>query len=399
MSVFNSLGSNYLFSDALRILFAWGGTKSHARLVDFLARRYGGAVTLTYKGREAIRLALANIAKPGSTVVINGFTCYAVYQAIVQSGYVVQCLDVESGSLNFSPALLEAAVEKNPDIQVVIIQNTLGEPCQAREIADFCRSKNLVLIEDLAHSIGVHYASGEEAGTIGDFTILSFSQDKVIDAVSGGALVTRQNTEISSAVSPTKSVDRSQQVRDRFYPLITFLIRRTYASGIGKLLHAVCRSLHLLSRPISPGSPGEIHDLPNWYTKVTLHEYLRLAELSAHRQAITNVYTATIEKELFEPFVSKQATSAIYLRFPILIEQREKLITYLRQREIHISDVWYDAPIAPKKYVHLTSYAGECPRAEKIAEHILNLPTHRTITPVQARHIAHEVNAWFTSQC
>ncbi len=396
MSIFNSLGSNYGFFDAWRTFLAVGTPARRQRFIDFLSSRYGGEVTLTYKGREAIALALNKITKPGSTVIINGFTCYAVYQAIVNSGYRAELLDIEPGSLNFSLDALKTAVEANPDITVVIIQNTLGEPCEAREIAEFCRSKQLVLIEDLAHSIGVQYTSGEEAGTIGDFTILSFSQDKVIDAVSGGALITRSKQYSDKTHAPAKQISRSQQLRDRFYPTLTYKIRLTHALGIGKLLHKVCRSLHLLSKPLPPGMTVEAHELPSWYTVQAMHEYTVLPKMITHRKMITEIYQSGLSKDLL--MLAANHNDAIYLRFPILVKQREGLITYLRKRRIYISDIWYDAPIAPKKYMYLTDYTGTCPQSEFVSEQILNLPTHRSISKADAERIVREVNAWFATQ-
>jgi len=53
-----------------------------------------------------------------------------------------------------------------------------------------CQENKIVLIEDLAIQL-VLFIPKKEAGTVGDFTILSFSQDKVIDGISGGALIVR----------------------------------------------------------------------------------------------------------------------------------------------------------------------------------------------------------------
>lgn len=189
MSIFNSLGSNYDFKFTLKALIA---RENNSQLKSFLENKYQGKVTLVYKGREAIELCLKSLNLPEkSFVAITGFTCFAVFDAIKKSGLDVEYLDIEKGDLNFSAEILEKAVEKNPKIKVVLIQNTLGYPCDIENIAKICKEKKIILIEDLAHSIGTRYENGEEAGSFGDFVVLSFSQDKVIDAVSGGALIER----------------------------------------------------------------------------------------------------------------------------------------------------------------------------------------------------------------
>jgi len=74
MNIFNSLGSNYDFLSAVRILFSVGGKGSQRNLSNYLEKRYGGQVILTYKGRDALTLALQALPQKGA-VAMNGFTC------------------------------------------------------------------------------------------------------------------------------------------------------------------------------------------------------------------------------------------------------------------------------------------------------------------------------------
>ena len=288
---------------------------------------------------------------------------------------------------------------KDPSIRVVIIQNTLGEACHIREIADFCQEHNLVLVEDLAHSVGLRYRSGELAGTVGDFTVLSFGQDKAIDAVSGGALISRRKKHAVHKQMPMKRVAWGQQVRDRFFPLITWCIRKTYTVGFGKILHRLCRVLQVLSQPLVVDLAYEVHALPDWYCSIAMRQYALLPVVTAHRRALMHIYATELDRQVLEPVIYDHLAESIYLRFPILVEEKDGLVAYLRQKQIYVSDVWYDAPIAPEKYLHLTSYAGECPQAEQVAKKILNLPTHRNVSPTQAHTIVREVNAWIHQTC
>ena len=260
MTIFNSLGSNYTLASALRALVAMPSERKRRQLLEHLESRYGGKAFLTYKGREAIQLALEALGAEGA-VAINGFTCFAVYEAIARSGYRTCYLDISDTSLNFSPATLEAALEKDASIKAVMIQNTLGYPCDVRAIADICTQKNIVLIEDLAHSVGTRYASGEEAGTVGDFTVLSFSQDKVIDGISGGALIVRNPAFVERLSQPREHVGLLQQIKNRGYLFVTVLIRTTYAIG-GKKLHGALRAFYH-ARPPAGITKGTVRDLPD----------------------------------------------------------------------------------------------------------------------------------------
>ena len=396
MSTFNSLGSNHTFSSALRILFAGGGASAKKRLTEYLETRYGGRAILMYKGREALRLALSSVPE-NAAVAINGYTCWAVYQAVQESGHTCHYLDISDTSLNFSAQILREALTSNPAIKAVVIQNTLGLPCDIEGIASLCRERGLVLIEDVAHSIGTTYANGAEAGTVGDFVILSFSQDKVIDAVAGGALIIR-NKKYQEMTALPKKVPLTQQLKDRLYPLLAWKIRAAHSLYIGAIVHGLFRGLRILSRPLPDAGSSDAHELPSWYCTEILRQYSTLEKITQHRREIAAVYAGVIDKSLLVSEDVALLARSTNLRFPILFEQRDDLIEYLKARNVYVGDVWYDAPVGPKRFLNRTDYRGQCPTAEKIARMMVNLPTHINISVADAENIAMHVNQWLRSE-
>ncbi len=406
MSIFNSLGSNYDFGFVLETFFATNKESSSLRLKIFLEEKYEGNAVLVYKGREALRLALrvitpsldrGAIAPKGKTVGICGFTCYAVYEAIMKEGYDVEYLDIDE-SLNFSYDTLKKALQKISNLKVLLIQNTLGYPGDIEKIAKLCQEKGIILIEDLAHCIGTKYADGKEAGTIGDFVILSFSQDKMIDGISGGALVVRTLEMRSEKLEVNfEALDLKKQYNDRLYPLFTFLIRKTYALGIGKVLHWFLKKKKWLQSPMDNQGSENIHEMPDWQAYLIYQGYKELEENLAHRRKIATIYEEGLNKITLEKSIVKNVLLSANLRFPIFVEKRGELISYLKQKNIYISDIWYDAPIGPKKYLSKTDYTAQCPNSEKIVGSIVNLPTHRNVSEVQAKFIVRSINEWVES--
>lgn len=386
--IFNSLGSNYSFEFVLKALFASNNSKYEKELSILLSEKYRGKTILLYKGREAIKLALDITKLPeGSRVGVTGFTCYAVYKAIVDAGLKPVYLDIDR-SLNFSFETLR----KNKDLKVLIVQNTLGSPCDMGNIKDFCKKHNILLIEDLAHSVGTVYQNGIEAGLFGDFVALSFSQDKMIDSVSGGALVIRNKKyqKLADEIGYEK-LDLKIQLKDKFYPLLTFLIRKLYPLGVGKVLHLVFKKFSFLSQPIADIENIKFHKLPGWYCYLASFRFLRLDKDLRHRQEIASIYAKDLKKKI----LSRSSN----IRFPIFVGDRDKLIEYLKKYGIYVSDIWYDAPVSPRRYLKLTDYdKGECPKSEKVSEKIVNLPTHINVTAKDAKFISKKVNQWIRSQ-
>ncbi len=381
MNIFNSLGSNYDLNFVLKSIFTFNGDKSE--LEKFLEKKYQGKVTLLYKGRQAIELGLKSLNLPsGSYVAINGFTCFAVYQAIKNAGGEVEFLDIEKGELNFSAEELERHLEKNPKIKVAIIQNTLGYPCEIEKISKICQEKKIILIEDLAHCVGTKYSSGLESGEIGDIVILSFSQDKIIDGISGGALLAKKDLSIH-----LRDVNIKKQLIDKLYPKFTYLIRRTYPYGVGKIFHSLLKNLKLLSSPMD--QLENLHQLPAWYCQLVNLAFDKLEDHLIHRRTIAKIYTDNISPKIISPKIRSAINLSANLRFPVFVNNRDSLIKYLKQFGVYVADTWYDTPIAPK---------GMCPNAELAAQAILNLPTHINISVTDAAKIAHLINQWFKSQ-
>ncbi len=392
MNIFNSLGSNYTFGFALRALLSRDGASARDELQTYLESRYGGTATLTYKGREALYLAASTL--PEGAIAIQGYTCLAVYEAIIESGHAVHYLDTPENGLNFSPATLQSALEANPNIRGVVIQNTIGASCDIQTIKKLCGKYGVALIEDLAHSIGARYASGEEAGTVGDMAILSFSQDKVVDAVSGGALIVR-NQKYETASIHFARVSVLQQLKDRIYPVLTWKIRTAYRMHVGKAVHGIARALRLLSSPFGKHSARFVRALPGWYCANILRQFQVLDNTARHRREVAATYARILDKHLL---FSYDIPHSANLRFPIHTHDRDSLIRFLKARGVHISDIWYDAPIAPEKYMRRTEYKGQCPHAERISEMMLNLPTHVNVSMADAEAIANAVNEWHKNQ-
>lgn len=402
MSIFNSLGSNYNLQYVFKSLFS-DASGQNQKLKNYLEEKYRGKTILLYKGREALTLALKILNLPKeSCVAINGFTCYAVYKAIEIAGYTPICLDLEEkkSDLNFTPEILKKSLEENKNIKVVVIQNTLGYPCNIKEIERICKENNLILIEDLAHCVGTRYSDGREAGTVGDFVTLSFSQDKIIDAVSGGALIVRnkkfQNNNLASPDTVWHLASQDQvlepkfkmpknQLKDKFYPLFTYKIRFLYSVGPGKLLHYVLRDLDLLSKPMQEGL-YDFYSLPNWYCNLAVIKFNNLKQELDHRKEISKIYAKNLNKRVLNPNIINKVFSSTNLRFPIFVENRGDLIKFLKNSKIFVSDIWY------------FSVAPECPNAIEISHKILNLPTHINVTKKSALKISERINAWIKLQ-
>ena len=388
MPIFNSLGSSYNLKYVLKSL-SRGKDQDSKDFKNYLEQKYNGEAILLYKGREALTLALNILKLPkDSRVAINGFTCVAVFKAIRKAGFEPFCLDLEeTEGLNFTAKTLAESIKNNKKIKAVVVQNTFGYPCDIETIQKLCQRNNLTLIEDLAHCVGTNYPSGKEAGTVGDFVVLSLSQDKIIDAVSGGALVIRNkkfaNIKILGAIE--RHLEGVIRVKDRMYPLETYKIRLLYKFGIGKPYHFLLKKLNLLSNVMNE-SFYEYYSLPNWNASLALYQFKLLEAQLSHRKKNAKIYFSNLPRSLLIYNEKDMYDRSSNLRFPIIVGHRRDLLDFLKKKGIHLSDVWY------------TDVATECPVAIGVSKKILNLPTHINVSEHDAIKICELINKWLKLQ-
>ena len=122
--IFNFLGSNYSNRFGWRFLLARKSETACEDLRSLLAEKYGGKAYLYYRGRAALREAVR--LSGADYVLISGFTCYVVEEAVKDAGSRPVFADVSRQTFNFTLSDLRKACQAQPAIGAVIVQNTFG---------------------------------------------------------------------------------------------------------------------------------------------------------------------------------------------------------------------------------------------------------------------------------
>ncbi len=345
--------------------FATGSKKDFLALKSHLAKRYNVPeenVFLYHNGRSALSAGLRAVVPkkngehPG--VLVTSLTCYAVVEAVKSAGFTPVFADIDPKTLHFNGDTIEKAFKKHKDIKAVIVQNNLGYPADMKSIKTAVRKHNIVLVEDLAHCAGISYKDGKEAGTVGDFAILSFGKGKSIDTISGGALVVRakeityvergkfKTKEVKLPKEPVAKPKIGDRFRDRFYPVFGAMIRGLYFFRLGRLFTSFLIKTHQIRRSADADLNLNVR-LTYWQAKLALKQ---LEALPKDRPPIREFY---------------------------LVEDRNIVLNELERSGFVMNDTWYDIPVSPERYYKKVRFPeNECPVATEVAKHIVNLPTH-----------------------
>ena len=153
-----------------------------------LSQRLGSAhCHLCASGTAALNIALAACGiGAGDEVIVPAFTFVATFEAILASGAVPIFAEIDE-TLCLNPDRLEAAL--SPRTKAVMPVHMCGAMAQIDAIAQFCRQRGLVLIEDACQALGGTF-QGKALGTFGAMGCFSFDPVKTITCGEGGAVIT-----------------------------------------------------------------------------------------------------------------------------------------------------------------------------------------------------------------
>lgn len=359
MKPFFWLGSAAHFSklELWRHTFAFGTPFAAQKLRQTLAQKYStnkNHVALTKNGRSALTIALEFALPKDSAVLVNGFTCYAVYEAVKAAGMTPVFADIDTQNYNFTAKTLKEALARyerktantkkhHPAIRGLIIQNTFGHPVDIKAITIFAKNHELKIIEDLAHCVGLKYANGREAGTIGVASALSFGKDKTIDTISGGAVILRDPC-FPAIKAPSFPPHLMDSFRMRFYPLIGATYRTLTRLHLEKPYMAIMLALKFVER--SADNKLSLRQRPPYFIS---------------RSAL---------RQLNHP-------AKLPLRQTFLVKDRDRVLKKLRREGFFFDGFWYEKPVSPARYYKKVHFPeADCPVAVKVAEHIVNVPSH-----------------------
>ena len=125
----------------------------------------------------------------GHRVFCSDMTFDATVNPVAYEGGEAVFIDSEYDTWNMNPNALEKAFELYPDVRLVVLAHLYGTPAEMAEIQAVCKKYGALIVEDAAESFGATYR-GQQTGTFGDISILSFNGNKIITGSSGGMLLT-----------------------------------------------------------------------------------------------------------------------------------------------------------------------------------------------------------------
>src|SRR5512133_1637687 len=123
-------------------------------------------------------------------VIVPSFTFMATVSALVWAGLRPIYVDVDPGTTNMDPAVVEAAI--TPQTSAIVAVHNFGNPAEVDELKAVADRHGLKLIFDAAHGFGARY-QGQPVGGQADAHVFSLSPTKLLITGEGGIVATNDD--------------------------------------------------------------------------------------------------------------------------------------------------------------------------------------------------------------
>lgn len=349
-----------------------------------LEHRFAGALNAEYacavnSCTAALHLALEALnVGPGQRVFVPTMTFTATAEVVRYLGADPVFLDVDYGSSLLTPRIVELAVLRHPDVQVLMLVHFGGQAAEVSRpdgagIVDLCRKHGIRLVEDAAHAFPARW-DGRMIGTFGDATCFSFYANKTITSGEGGMLVTNDE----------RLWKRAKTMR----------------------LHGIDRDVWNRFTADKPSweydvvAPGFKYNLPDLAAAVGLAQLERAEEFRRERERCARFYLQELGDvpEIDLPHIHVPYGDHAWHLFPIVLNEKAPLsrndfIEALSQRGIGTS-VHY-------KPLHRMTYYREryslrpedFPNAERIWRGCVSLPIYPSLSDDDLAYVCESVKA------
>lgn len=321
------------------------------------------------RGAIAIYLALSTITKKNGKVVVPANICYAAIFPVLYAGLAPVFCDVDS--LTGNVFLDDVVNSYSEEVVAAIIPHMYGNPVSDFPlIAQYCKERNIILIEDCASLMGGN-AENYMLGTMGDYVVYSTGYSKTIDIGYGGLLFSSKYSLSKLEKLESKLPNYKERYAEEWsiFSKIYRVIRNEGENAlISKAFYSIlpdtCKELFLYN--ISDKKKQAIVDSID-----------KLDDVIAGRRHAYQIYNKKLENIKIQHY--NYNLGAVPWRYNIFVdkEKRQDFILHCLNKKLPVSD-WYPC---------VTSMFGidkKFPNALWHEQHIVNFPLLITEGEIQS---------------
>ena len=297
-----------------------------------------------------ISFRLLNIGK-GDEVIVCANAYIACVMGITINGATPVFVEPDQYD-NIDADKIEAAITDKT--KAILAVHLYGQACDMTKIMSIAKKYNLRVVEDCAQSHGNHW-QGQTVGTFGDIGCFSFYPSKGCGAFGDAGCIVTDDSELANK----------------------FRIFRNYGSE--KRYH---------NKMV--GSNSRLDELQAGLLRVKLSH---IDDFNEERKHLAEEYNSKISNPLVtKPKVRPGADSTWHQYVVHVPGNRDKLMEYLKEKEIGTLIHYPIPPHLSEAYAYLGHKVGDYPIAEKYANEVLSLPMYNGMTSEEQQIVIEAIN-------
>lgn len=347
-----------------------------------------------WKGRVALYAILRALGiGPGDEVILPGFTCVVVANAIRFAGATPVYVDIVPGSYNIDPQCVKAAITSRT--RAILVQHTFGIAGPIYDCLDLARQHHLEVIEDSAHAFGSQF-NGQTLGSFGKASFFSTQWSKPYTTGLGGIALTRDQG-LAAALRKVQMEFISPPFPARLRLQAQYSIYQSfYSPRIYWQAQSMLQNFGRFGLFVSSSSDSELAGempvdhtwrMPELQQKAGLHKLAGFQQTMEHRRKVTSQYDNTLQADGWP--TPTRPEGALILRYPVRVGNKEELLAKARRSQIELGS-WFETPLHPTPLSQHTRFGYDLhqyPNAAQMADQVVNLPMHEWVTSAEADRI------------
>jgi len=373
--------------------------RSVGALKKDLKMMFSAEAFLFASGREGLLALLRSMdLRAGEEVIVQGYTCVVVPNAIHAAGGTVKYADIDEETLNLTAETVEPLITSRT--RAILCQHTFGIPADTKALRTLCDKHGLFLIEDMAHVLPD--AKGPRIGQDGDFLLLSFGRDKAVSGISGGAVISRKERESKRLLEAERTAShvrwidvlRLLEYPSRMRSVVRPLSGSIFVKPAVKILNLLGLFIPIVTDEEKKGRMSlVVRKIPNACAGLARMSLRKRAALNERRRLLTEFYLRHATSRKWR--VLEGVSSDLPLqKFPMFVRSANKIRAELKKANMHLDDGWTGCVVCPDS-VSLPDAGyewGADPVAEAACKQILSLPTHPTMTLIEAQRLCSQLD-------
>lgn len=306
-------------------------------------------------GTDAIQIALMALGvKAGDEVVCPSFTFVATAEAAAVLGATPVFVDIDPGTFNLDPDLLQAALTTRT--KAVVPVHMFGQCVDMTAVRSICDPLGIPIVEDAAQAIGATW-NGKPAGVLGDLACLSFYPSKNLGAFGDGGAILTTDEELAARARQIANHGSAKKYHHT-------------AVGVNSRLDALQASILSV----------HLRHLPTWIDA-------RRTAAAAYDAHFADIEVVTRPRRV-------EGARHVFHQYTIRVpsSKRDGLREHLTTSGIPTM-VYYPEPIH-----QMPPYLGPTlPETERACLEVLSLPMHPHLTLSEIEYVADHVRSFLTS--